>query len=73
MQVNKLAFVNNEEIRGDTINSIHQLSMEKMRSSLLVHTRDNCIRRLNYEKRLVLAAHADHRQILRRVLFQEQC
>lgn len=53
VQVNKLATINDKEISGDTINTIHQLSMEKMRSSLLIHTRDNCIRRLNYEKRLV--------------------
>lgn len=46
--MNRLKIIDNNEISGDTINTIHLISMDKIRSTVLVHTRDNCIRRLNY-------------------------
>lgn len=56
IQIRKIRYINDKEITGDTINIIHCLAMDKIRTSILTHTRDNCIRRLNYEKQRVAAS-----------------
>lgn len=62
----KVREITDPEISGDTINAIHCLSLDRVRSSILVHTRDNCIRRLQYEKGRVSIIDLDHRTIFRR-------
>lgn len=49
---------------GDTINVIHRL--ENHRNAIIVHTRDNCIRVLNYEKNKVFVSHPGQLEVLRR-------
>ena len=50
-KLEKLRSIENPETMGDTINMIHRL--DNHRNAVVVHTRDNCIRVLNYEKNKV--------------------
>lgn len=50
----KLKIIHEKELSGDPINEI--ILLPESLNNILVHTRDNCIRKVNYERERVSQA-----------------